>query len=326
MVLALACITLTPAATLARVERDPVLMLHGHNPSGSVDCRRLDELVAQLRSADTGHAAYRFTGEVVPVAYYGGDTRARGDDWGDTHCRWWANLANHGSHGHVSPSGHRVLHGVRGHTNFTSIRHLAYHLAWFIHDRYTRRGIHVDIVGQSMGGLIASYALAASEALLPHFPRRLLVDDVVMLGTPLGGHDAELFSSDDRQTREMDKDSTLMAWLHEHAERPPRAGGPTDWTFVGSYRDGLIAAASTIGRRCTDDGCTRWLRAQHYVLYDTYLTDDGPVGVTHADYARLTGYARVFRARVWSDAAGTWSDDFVSPVRLIELALARHDW
>lgn len=317
----------TPATAVARTNREPVLVVHGHNPGARGDCDRFDPLAGQLRAPDDGHATYRFGGEVVPLAYYGGDTKALGDGWGDLGCRWWAHVSNHGAHRFVSPSGHRTRHGVIGHTTGTSIRHLAYHLAWLVHDRYTSRGVAVDLVGQSMGGLVVRYALAATEAHLAHFPRRLLVDDVVTLGTPLGGHETELFDSRSRQTIEMDKDSSFMTWLHAHARRPPQPGPRrTDWTFVGSYTDGFIPPSSTIGRRCTAAGCGRWLRAQHYVLYDTYPTDAGPMGVRHGDYHRLTGYDATFRTRIWRDGAWAWTDAFVPPVRLIEWALARDDW
>ena len=319
--------TTLPAGVAARTFRQPVVIVHGHSPGGSTDCDRTRALVRQLRSVDPGHTAYRFTGEIVPVAFYGGDTRARHDDWGDTDCRWWAHVSNHGHHARVSPSGHRRLRGVTGHTTGTSIRHLAYHLAWFIHDRYSRRGVPVDVVGQSMGGLLIRYALAAAGAGLPHFPRRLLVDDVVTLGTPLAGHETESFTARNQQTREMDKDSAFMAWLHQHAFAPARVGRRADWTFIGSYADGLIPTPSTIGRRCIPDvPCERWLTAQHYVIYDTRQTDEGPVGIGHGDYHRTTGYRPVYRARVWRDGGWSWTDTLVPPVRLIEWALARDDW
>jgi hypothetical protein len=316
-----------PTGVTARTLRDPVIIVHGHSPDGSADCDRFDGLVRQLRSADGGHTPYRFAGEVVPVGFYGGDTAARHDDWGDTDCRWWAHLSNHGDHARGLPSGHDRVRGVNGHTTGTSIRHLAYHLAWFIHDRYTRRRVPVDVVGQSMGGLIIRGAVAASNARVHGFPRRLLIDDVVTLGTPLGGHEAELFTSINRQTREMDKDSTFMAWLHRHAFAPPRGGRRTDWTFIGSYTDGLIPAPSTVGRRCmTDESCEPWLRAQHYVLYHSRQVGEDRVGVRHADYDSTTGYEPVYRARVWRDGAWRWTDTLVPPVRLIEWALARDDW
>jgi hypothetical protein len=326
-VLVLATTALLPAAVAARTDVQPVLIVHGHDPNGRVDCDQSDDLVRQMRSADAGHGAYRFTGELVPVGFYGGDTKADDDDWGDSDCRWWAHLSNHGSHARVAPSGHRTVGGVIGHTTGTSIRHLAYHLAWLIHDRYTRHGVAVDIVGQSMGGLVAIDAVAETQARTAGFPPRLLVDDVVTLGTPLGGHETELFTSSNRQTREMDKDSSFMAWLHEHAATPPRAGRTTDWTFIGSYADGFIPASSTVGRRCVADGsCTRWLRAQHYVIYDTRPTDAGPMGVTHGAYHHTTGYDPVYRARTRRDGTWSWTDTLVPPVRLIEWALTRDDW
>ena len=325
--LVLAIGAMSPTVAASGIIRQPVVFVHGHSPAGRGTCHASNALARQMRSADAGHAAYRFTGEIVPVGFYGGDTRASGDDWGDTGCRWWAHLSNYGEHGRATPSGHRKVRGVIGHTTGTSIRHLAYHLAWFIHDRYSRQGVSIDVVGQSMGGLIIRYAVAAAAARAPGFPRRLLVDDVATLGTPLGGHEAELFTSLNRETREMDKDSALMAWLHAHALAPPRAGQRTDWTFIGSYADGLIPTPSTIGRRCGSDGsCEPWLRAQHYVVYDTRPTDDGPLGVTHSEYDHTTGYDPVYRARVWRDGAWSWTDALVPPVRLIEWALARDDW
>lgn len=328
LLVALASVLVTPGIATARTNGEPVLVIHGHNPHGRVDCDRFDAVADQLRDPDVGHASYRFTGEVVSVAFYGGDTKAPRDGWGDVHCAWWAHVSNHGAHARVSPSGHRKEHGVVGHTTGTGIRHLAYHLAWLIHDRYTRRGVAVDIVGQSMGGLIARYALAATATHLRGFPRRLLVDDVVTLGTPLGGHETELFTTRNRQTIEMDKDSSFMAWLHTHALQPPQPGPRrTDWTFVGSSTDGLIPTASTIGRRCDAGGaCSRWLRAQHYVIYETQPDTESPMEVTHGDYHRLTGYEPTFRARTWRDGEWTWSDAFVPPVRLIEWALASDDW
>ncbi len=317
----------TPAGAATRVIRQPVVIVHGHSPDGRADCDRSDALVRQLRSVDAGHTAYRFAGELVPVGFYGGDTKATADDWGDTDCRWWAHLSNHGDHARGTPSGHNRRNGVNGHTTGTSIRHLAYHFAWFIHERYTRRGIPVDVVGQSMGGLVIRTAMASTNARVRGFPRRLLVDDVVTLGTPLGGHEAELFTSINRQTREMDKDSEFLAWLHEHASAPPRGGRRTDWTFIGSYADGLIPAPSTVGRRCASDtSCEPWLRAQHSVLYHSRPTEDGRVGIGHADYDRTTGYAPVYRARVWRGGAWSWTQTLVPPVRLIEWALARDDW
>lgn len=68
-----------------------------------------------------------------------------------------------------------------------SIRHLGYRLAWFIYNNYSRNGKTVSIVGHSMGGLVARYAIGQTSRNNSDFPPYLYVRGIAMLGTPNGG-------------------------------------------------------------------------------------------------------------------------------------------
>ena len=96
-----------------------------------------------------------------------------------------------------------------GHSNNTSIRHLAWHLANYISANWTAKGIAVDVVAHSMGGLLIRYAMAKQG--VDGFPR-LRVEDVITLGSLHGGaHFAALTGT--TQGAEMEPSSSLIAWL-----------------------------------------------------------------------------------------------------------------
>ncbi|WP_406387624.1 esterase/lipase family protein [Streptomyces sp. NBC_00887] len=138
----------------------------------------------------------------------------------------------------------------------TSLKDLGRGLAWKIHDMYSSKGQTVDVVGHSMGGLIARAALAGYEKGDPTWPPVLLVEDVVNLGTP---QKAALFAalcSSNLQCREMRyPNGTFRRWL---GPTLPQAKGGTDWTLIGSNADGTVGAGNAAP---TDVG------AQHLVRY-----------------------------------------------------------
>jgi Putative serine esterase (DUF676) len=72
-------------------------------------------------------------------------------------------------------------------SNDKSIRQLGYRLAWFIYNNYSKNGKTVSIVGHSMGGLVARYAVGQTSRNHPDFPPYLYVKGLAMLGTPNGG-------------------------------------------------------------------------------------------------------------------------------------------
>ncbi len=258
IVAALACAALVtatiafPTAAGARAAGETTLMVHGLDPIGraSADCRSWQPMVdAFARGGGRGPS--------LTLAYY-----AR-----DVNCS--LSIDGHGSHrAHHGGGGHGS--SGRSHTADASIRHLGHHLAWFIHDRYTRRRKSVDLVGNSMGGLVIRYALHKVEQRSADFPPRLLVDDVVTLGTPHGGALLAHLCPYALECREMRPGSRLLNELGRFA-RDPQATNGTDWTTIGSYVDRIVSEGSAVD-----------MDAHRRVVYRTKM------GIGHSDYRRDT--------------------------------------
>ena len=126
-------------------------------------------------------------------------------------------------------------HSGTTHSNNTSIRHLAWHLANYIATNFTAKGVVVDVVAHSMGGLMIRYALAKQG--VDDFPR-LKVEDVITLGSPHNGASfAALMGT--TQGAEMEPSSTLIQWLKTWGMNPQGQGG-TDWSVIGSHGDLIV--------------------------------------------------------------------------------------
>ena len=182
---------------------------------------------------------------------------------GDTSCNPRPNMAMgcmkcFGSHAHW------FGHSGSSHTNNTSIRHLAWHLANYISVNFSEKGIAVDVVAHSMGGLMIRYALAKQGVDL--FPR-LKVEDVVTLGSP---HNGASFSQlmGTTQGAEMEPGSSLIAWLKNWAMNPKGTGG-TDWTAIGSHGDLIVqedsATAMSVPHRWRYTTSPDWIFHRDYM-------------------------------------------------------------
>ena len=171
-----------------------------------------------------------YTGAFVTIAYYRYDTGCT------------ASLGGDGSHTRHYATGHDA---TGGHTGQTDIRHLGYHLAWFIYDHYSKAGVAVDVVGHSMGPLLIQYALAQVARHHPDFPPRLLVEDVVSLAGPYTGARSIINTCPTRQCSQMRHGSTFLAWLRTYAANPQGEGG-TDWTAISSVDDEYVSSGSGV--------------------------------------------------------------------------------
>ena len=111
----------TPASAYTANKSKVVLFIHGYNPtSNSTDCGGdFDRMIGQLRSEG-------FTGAMVKVGFYSGDTNCN------------VNLRNYGSF-----------------SNSSSWKAISKAFSAYVYSQYTSQGIAVDVVGYSMGGLIA---------------------------------------------------------------------------------------------------------------------------------------------------------------------------
>lgn len=197
-------------------------------------------------------------------------------DWGCT-----SNISSQGGNpGAHYPSGH-YLDGQ--HSADTDIRHLAYHIAWHIYNRYSSNGTAVDVVTLSMSGLPVRYAVAQTELHDPDFPPFLMVEDAVLYGSPHGGpRSDQTFDCPYLQCRQQAKGSELLLWLEANAWEPDGVGG-TDWTAFGANSDSLVSGGSATGTNSTRSA-DRYFGACHKVIYD--------LGVGHGDYAFDTSSAK----------------------------------
>jgi pimeloyl-ACP methyl ester carboxylesterase len=184
----------------------PVIFVHGLNRSvapGS-DC---DKDFSRMRGA---FRRWGHRGGFTSVAYYRNDSG----------CDHWIN--HHGRHRtHYGGGGEHFPPGK--HSANTDIRHLGYHLAWFIWEHYSRQGTRVDVVGHSMGGLIIRYAIAQTQRDHPRFPPFLNVRDVVTLGTPHGGARWYAIGCPYDQCQQMRAGSDFLVWLERNAWNPQGA-------------------------------------------------------------------------------------------------------
>lgn len=243
----------------------PLLLLHGIDSVGASGENGTSKW-ADFRSS---FAAWGWTGEIRSLAYYGHNTGTYDES-----------VSGHGSHrGHHGGAKEHVGRGENRHDHDTDIRHIAQHWAWYVYDRYARRGVSVDVVAHSMGGLIVRYAIARVGAYDDDFPPQLYVGDVVTLGTPHGGTSlAGLCPRSERtvdQCRQMRRGSPLIEWLNGQGTAPQARGG-TDWTAIGSRDDEALSPDET----AIDDD----LAAHHRVLYDEYSFGNG---VQHDDYLHI---------------------------------------
>jgi pimeloyl-ACP methyl ester carboxylesterase len=185
-----------------------VLLLHGYNArSTSTDCSRaFDDMVFRMRQAGV-------SGRMVKVGFYTGD---RGCD---------VNLRSYGSF------------DERG-----SWKEIAGALSAYIHLEYTARGVTVDVVGHSMGGLIIRAAVLGAQIHEPGFSSPIDVRTVVTLGTPHDG--AAWYSRLCRvgQCSSLRPSSPDIAWLHRDG-RPQGIAG-TEFTVIASRADRITPSPS----------------------------------------------------------------------------------
>ena len=273
----------------------PIVLVHGYQVDNGTDCAKVwGDLKAFF-------ASQGWNGSLVSVGYYVNDVNCD------------ASINDDGSHDTHFPSGHVS----DGHTTATNIRHLGYHLAWWIYDHYTASGQCVDAVGHSMGGLIVRYAVAQVQRHNSDFPPSLCLHDVVTLGTPHAGTPGAWAcgTTECAQMRgnlqcDGSTASLFIRWLRGHAWNPQSTGG-TQWTLLGSYADVDVPADCAVGNMGAY-GKTK------YLPWD---------GVSHTDYLHITTNDYNADVIYKKDGFG-WSTDLSAPWPLewTRLALGLNNW
>ena len=243
--------------------------------------------------------------------------------WADRNCGTGSDaIYSHGSHGshHATSAGHVGA----GHTNNADIRHLGYHTAWYIYDRYSSRGIPVNVIAHSMGGLLLRWALygtwmrARGVSGWGDFPPFLIVRNAVTYGAPHRGSKFKGWQQraggagcNKVQCGQMAKNSDFSGTLRNDTNtHNPQGRGGTDWTIIGSERDRIVPASSGTG-----------MRAAHKVTYKKKN------GYGHSDYAHRKGPEGV-KVKFVDNYASDWrqSDRFPKPVPTIGYAAMSRYW
>jgi hypothetical protein len=210
-----------PAAATAKDLNRPLILVHGHEADSGVSCNSTwKDLMAHYRF-------YGYKGPFHPVRYYTGDTTC--SDYFGT-----------GSSPRISSS-----------TSDTPIGTVANSFAWYVYNNFSSRGVAVNVLAHSMGGLIVRYAIDHVQKQYSGWPPYIVAPSVVTFGTPHNGIEMGPFfagcraSGDSHQCRQMDKSSSFIEYLRSNARNPQGAFG-TWWSLAGSHADDTVDEGSAI--------------------------------------------------------------------------------
>jgi triacylglycerol esterase/lipase EstA (alpha/beta hydrolase family) len=278
-------------AARADTRSRPILFVHGLDAFGDAgsDCAGTwNEMRDRLR-------AFGHTGELQTIKYYHQDTGC--------------SLALDGFGSHATHFPRTDAHQNGSHDMDADIRHLGYHLAQLVWQRYTSKGITVDLVGHSMGGLIIRSMLNDTARRRVGFPSYLYVEDVTTLGTPHSGSGYASWCGWAFQCNQMSTGSSFLQTLASEAPNPQGQGG-TDWTAMGSYDDGVVSETSATA-----------MSAAHEVRYL------GSMDVGHSDYQHRPSDVRDADVE-YSDSGGPWYAWYDAPhaIRWSDFALTYGSW
>jgi hypothetical protein len=215
--LAFAALALLPAAAAAMDQNRPLILVHGHEHDSGVSCNGTwSDLMAHYR-------IYGYKGAFDAVQYYKNDTA----------CSTY----------YGPGSAPEIMNA----TSDTDIRSIAKALAWHIYDKWNSRGIGVNIVAHSMGGLIVRYMIDSVQRHRSGFPAHITAPSVVTLATPHNGIEGArvgcYFGNNDDECFEMDKSSSFIEYLRNYAQNPQGAFG-TWWSLGGSHADNTVDEGS----------------------------------------------------------------------------------
>jgi hypothetical protein len=271
LALLIAVVLAAPRAALAFTysRSFDIVLIHGYAPFGCPGTNPASDwqpLTGDLREDG-------WSGVVHDIGFYSCDAGVPAGDWIDGHHRpgasahgeYFAECTANPEFPDCQLFGWRsheasASEGAVSHNRNTDIRHLAYHLAWYLYDQFTSRGRNVQVVAYSMGGLIARWALYATQ---DHavgtdpatgryvFPPSLLVHNVVTLGTPHNGAFLAYLRAlgPSVQADELTPGSVFIGQLQRNGA--PQAAQRTDWTVIGAEDtgftgDGVVGSASAL--------------------------------------------------------------------------------
>lgn len=204
-----------------------VIMVHGYSPLGAgTNCgSAFGSLTNTLRSKG-------FTGAMVTVGFYDSDSNC------SVNLRSWGDISN-GS----------------------SWKDLAKAMSTYVYETYTKKGVTVDLVGHSMGGLIVRGAVYGAKKGESGFSAPLLVEDAVTLAAPHAG--AAWYSKGCLwgQCSGLKPGSDELDWVR--ADGNPQGKAGTEWTVLGSTNDDVVPAASALDLGVPNDRKVQYSNLEH---------------------------------------------------------------
>ena len=204
-----------------------IIFVHGWSALGAGnDCNgNFGSLETSLRNSG-------FTGAMVTIGYYDSDRNC------DVNLRNWGSV-----------------------DNSTSWKELSKVFSKYVYETYTKKGIAVDVVGHSMGGLIARGAVKGSQGKESGFSAPLKVEDAVTLAAPHEG--AAWYSSGCLwgQCSQLKPGAGDINWLKQNGN--PQGVDGTDWTVFGSTNDDVVPDSSALAMFIPDARKIRYTNLEH---------------------------------------------------------------
>ncbi|WP_343952058.1 hypothetical protein [Nonomuraea longicatena] len=184
-------------------------------------------------------------------------------------------------------------------TTDTRVQEVGRRLAWTVYDAYSVHGVAVDIMGHSLGGLVAKAAIEGVNRYggngTGDWPPHLYVEDIVTFSTPHKGITGwvEVCALTHEQCSDMRQGSGFLSWLGKE----PDSQMGTDYTFLGSDSDTTVRP----------DSATNGRRADHWSWYYKNRTggsmDHTAIRNTATgSWDTLSGDHSATRTRAWGDA------------------------
>jgi hypothetical protein len=214
-------------AALAPSMIRPVLLVHGFSLSSSVDCSSTwSQDISWLQSEG-------FTGPFVKVGYYSGDSNCD------------VNLHNYGSYGDQD-----------------SWKSIAAAFSHYVYDNYTSRGVAVQAIGYSMGGLVVRGAIYGAQSGASGFSVPINISDVTSWGSPYNGAAwYAQFCFWSTQCQSMVQGSSDLDWLNQNGD--PQGSAGTNWTVMGSNNDDVVPASSAVDMSVPANNSIVWDNISH---------------------------------------------------------------
>ncbi|WP_240646855.1 MULTISPECIES: esterase/lipase family protein [Streptomyces] len=244
-----------------------VIFVHGHAPFSKHDCTKT------FSAARKHFTNKKWKGNLLTFGYYTGNKKCSANVTGSRE---------------------------------TPIKDVAKKFAQYVSRNYTKKGIKVDVVAHSMGGLVVRAALHYTHQRAKGFPEKLYIEDVVTLGTPHAGitKSRAVLCGKARQCTDMKAGSSLLKALGSRMPSSTKYGNmSTDWTTISSYDDGTVSESSGIADT-----------ANHEVQYKA--------GINHGELITTTTGSH--NGRIKYSTTWTKFHKRVSPVEQARLAVYWH--